>query len=124
VYVAPTVQTQSGTNRAPGAHRDRQARIQRDDALRRSGSITRAIAAASLAALAALGVYVSRAFPGHSASTTVPSPGATSTGGASTNGAVAGGGTSTGGQSGTSISPPTNAPAPSQQQAPVVSGSS
>ena len=56
----------------PDPSRDRPAgacrphdRIQRDAALERVGSITRAIAVASMAAAAAIGVYVSRAVPGH-----------------------------------------------------------
>jgi hypothetical protein len=112
-----TVRHPRAADRSQPTRGDRQAGAQRDEALRRSGSITKSIAALSVAALAAFGVYVSRAFPGHAASTTVP------TSGAAPVGSTAAGGTG-GGQSGSSISPPANAPAPTQQQAPVVSGSS
>ena len=56
---------------------NRHARLQRDAALQRVGTITRTIAVASIAAAAAIGVYVSRAVPGHtsisSTSGTAPS---------------------------------------------------
>ncbi len=77
---------------------------------------------ASVAAVAAFGIYVSRALPGHASTSTAtsgatvsPSPSGTSAGdgsGASTN------------QSPTNLAPPASPPVQSQRQAPVVSGSS
>ena len=86
--------------------------------------MTKAIATASVAAVAGLGIYFSQAAQGH-ASVPAGSTGATSVG-AAPSGASAGSsssGTSQGGQFG-GLTPPANAPAPAQQQAPVVSGSS
>lgn len=74
---------------------------------------------ASVAAVAAFGIYISRALPGHAAtsgsagSTVSPSVGSTS-----------GGGDTSGGQSSGNLAPPNSPPVQSQQQAPVVSGSS
>ncbi len=102
----------------------RQARRQREDALGRARSVTKSIAVASIAGAAALGLYVSRALPGH---TTTPGVTAGTTG-ATSAGASAGvspteGGNSSAGQSGTTLAPPNNPPTQAQQPAPVVSGS-
>ncbi len=117
---------------------DHGARSRRDAALERVGSITKGIALVSVAAVAAIGIYVSRAVPGHS--TTPAKVGGTVSGGSSAGGAIAGGssaggaiagGSSAGGApvgpgAGTaqpsSLSPPNNPPTQTQQQAPVVSG--
>ena len=101
----------------------RAARLQRDAAFERSRSITKAIGFASVAAVAVFGVYVARAFPGH---TTTPSgstsavSGSQSTGGTASNGYAG----NTGGGYGSNVAPPSAAPSPSYSQAPVVSGSS
>lgn len=98
---------------------DQVVRRRRDAALDRARSITKTVAVASVAAVAAFGIYLSRALPGHAAtshpsgSTVSPSNGNTSTNGDS--GA---------GQSPSDLAPPSSPPAQSQQQAPVVSGSS
>ena len=95
---------------------DHAVRRRRDAALLRTRSITKTIAVAAVAGVAALGIYISRALPGHAAttsgSTVSPPNGTTSTGGSS------------GGQSPSNLAPPNSPPVQSQQQAPVVSGSS
>lgn len=103
----------------------RQARRQREDALGRARSISKSIAVASVAGVAAIGLYVSRAFPGHTstpAGATAGTTGATSAG-SSAGVPSTGGGNSSAGQSGTTLAPPNNPPAQAQQPAPVVSGS-
>ena len=101
------------------------ARRQRDAGLERGRSLTKGIAAVSVAAVAATGVYLSQALPGHSASTPTSTAGAV---GAATPVAPSSGssvGSSSGGSSaGAGISTPAAAPAPAYQQAPVTSGSS
>lgn len=98
----------------------RAVRLQRDAAIERSRSITKAIGVASVAAVAVFGVYVSRAFPGHS---TTPAGATSASGSQSANGYASNGGNS-GSQSSGNLAPPNNPPAQSYQQAPVVSGSS
>jgi len=100
------------------ARADHRARNQRDAALERVGTITKAIGVASVAAVAVIGIYVSRALPGHSATPT-------STGAGTVSGSAAAGGQAGGSQAvqPNSLSQPNNPPAQSQQQAPVVSGS-
>jgi hypothetical protein len=93
------------------------ARLQRDAALERIRSATRAIGIASVALVAAFGIYISRAVPGHT-STPAGSTAASNSVNPST------GSSPSGGQSTTNLSPPSQAPTPVQQQAPVVSGSS
>jgi len=95
---------------------DHHVRRRRDAALERTRSITRTIAVASVGAVAVFGVYVSRALPGHAAT-----PAGTAAG--STNTAAAGGGSSAG-QNPSNLATPSSPPVQSQQQAPVVSGSS
>ncbi|HUY65461.1 MAG TPA: hypothetical protein VMV06_01460 [Acidimicrobiales bacterium] len=106
------------TPRSAGRHAsDRQVRLRRDAALERIRSITTTVGIASVAAVAAFGVYLSRALPGHTsvpAGTTV-SPPVTS---------PSTGGDSSGAQSSTNLAPPSSPPIPSQQPAPVVTGSS
>jgi hypothetical protein len=99
---------------------DQVVRRRRDAALGRARSITKTVAVASVAAVAAFGIYISRALPGHAAtshtssgSTVSPSDGSTSAGS-----------DSGGGQSPSDLAPPNSPPAQSQQSAPVVSGSS
>jgi hypothetical protein len=108
-----------GTPRRTAGHPnpDRVVRLRRDAALERVRSVTKTIAVASVAGVAVLGVYMSRAVPGHSST---PTGAATS---ASGGGQSTGGGTSAG-QSPSSLSAPNSPPAQSQQPAPVVSGSS
>jgi hypothetical protein len=102
------------------------ARHQRDSAFERGRAITKGIAFGAVAAVAAAGVYLSQALPGHAASTGTSNSGAASTG---TSGPAASG-TSTGsaGSSQGSVSSPAPAPAPAPaptyRQPRVVSGSS
>ena len=105
----------------------RTARLQREAGFERGRTITKGIAFGSVAAVAVAGIYLSQALPGHAASpgTTVPSgtsgAGATAPTGNTGAGSSYGSG---GAQAGSGISAPAAAPAPSYQQAPVVSGSS
>ena len=104
------------------------ARYQRDAALERSRSVTKGIAFASVAAVAAAGVYLSQSLPGHSATSTSSS---TTPAGA---GVVSGSSASSSGDdpsgsvnpNSSGVAAPASAPvqAPVGQQAPVVSGSS
>lgn len=81
--------------------------------------MTKTIAVASVAAVAAFGIYISRALPGHS-TTTSGSAGSTAS---PPVGSTSGGDTS-GGQASGNLAPPSSPPVQTQQQAPVVSGSS
>ncbi len=117
-------QPRAWTQPAPRA--DHRARSQRDAALRRVRSITKAIALASVTAAVAIGIYVSRAVPGHS---TVPASPAAGTAGVGTDPGPASGtaattpaGPAAAAPQPGSLSPPDTAPTPTQQQAPVVSG--
>ncbi len=92
----------------------------RDAAIERTRSITKTIAVTSVAAVAAFGIYISRALPGHAASTSVSTG---STVSPPTGGSVSAGGSSPS-QSSSSLAPPNSPPQQSQQSAPVVSGSS
>jgi len=113
--------------------RDRRDHQRRDAALERTRSITKAVGVASVAAVAAFGIYVSRALPGHAATTTgtatTGSTSTSSTGSTSTtvtpspSTPVAGTG-STPAPSPTQLTPPTSPPVTSPKRAPVVSGSS
>jgi len=113
------------------------ARYQRDAALERSRSVTKGIAFASVAAVAAAGVYLSQSLPGHSAtstssSTTPAGAGVVSGSSASSSGDDPSGSVNPNSTSGSvnpnssGVSAPASAPvqAPVGQQAPVVSGSS
>lgn len=114
----------------PAGRAARRARIRRDASLDRVGSITRKIAVGSIAAAVAIGVYVSRALPGHSArpvttGTTGSTPdlaGGTS-GTPSSSSGVSGGSSAGAGTSSSTLTQPASPPSQSQQQAPVVSGS-
>jgi hypothetical protein len=98
---------------------DHAVRRRRDAAVERTRSITKAVAVASVAAVAAFGIYISRAVPGHAATTS--SSGSTVSPSGSSSGT-----TSSGSQSSGGLAPPASPPTQSQpqQQAPVVSGSS
>ena len=97
------------------------ARGQRDAALERGRTIFKSVALGSVAAVAAAGIYLSQALPGHAASPGNPS-GSVGNAGAAT---PAGGGTSEGSASaGAGLSAPASTPVPAYQPAPVVSGSS
>lgn len=142
--------------RGQGRPSSRLDRAQRDAALRRVRSITKAVAVGSVAAAAGIGVYVSRALPGHSSTTRASTTGAGTSGtpvtpatapssvapttpgtsvsgtgsgsgdtgsGTSSSGTSSSGSSSSGNGSASTLTPPTNVPAPTQQQAPVVSGS-
>ena len=96
---------------------DHHVRRRRDAALERTRSITRTIGVASVGAVAVFALYVSRAVPGHAATTS------TGTTAGSTNGVTAGGGSSAS-QYPSNLATPSSPPVQQQQQAPVVSGSS
>jgi len=114
----------------PAGRAARRARIRRDTSLDRVNSITRKIAVGSIAAAVAIGVYVSRALPGHSArptnsgttGSTADSNGGTS-GAASSPTGVSGGSSADAGESSGTLTQPSSPPSQTQQQAPVVSGS-
>jgi hypothetical protein len=118
--------TTTGRSSSRGRHDpSHAARRQRDAGLERGRTITKGIAAVSVAAVAVAGVYLSQALPGHSASTSTTDSGAA---GAATpaapSGASSGDSSSSGSSAGSGISAPASAPAPAYQQAPVTSGSS
>ena len=94
---------------------DRLVRFRRDDAIERARSITKAVGVASVAAVAALGIYLGRALPGHA-----PNP-AGATAGSSAGAQSTGSGS---GDPSAGLAPPDSPPAPTRQAAPVVSGSS
>jgi hypothetical protein len=117
-----------GTDPAGRAHR--RAHLQRDAALDRVGSITRKIAVGSIAAAAAIGFYVSRALPGHSARPTTsgtagstPDTAGGNSGTPSSSSGVSAGSSAGAGGSSSTLTQPTSPPSQTQQQAPVVSGS-
>jgi hypothetical protein len=95
------------------------ARIRRDDSLGRITKITKTLGIGLLAMTGALGLYLSKALPGHSSTSqsmsTSSSATNTTTAGSSTSGTSSGSG---------QLSPPSSPPAQSQQPAPVVSGAS
>ena len=98
------------------------ARRQRDAGLERGRTVTKGIAAVSVAAVAAAGVYLSQALPGHSSSTSTSTNGSGAAGAATP---VAPAATPADGSSANpGISAPASAPAPVYRQAPVTSGSS
>jgi hypothetical protein len=114
-----------GSQRSSG-HRsspDHSVRRRRDDALERTRSITRTIGVASVAAVAAFGIYLSRALPGHAA-TSSGSSGSAGSAVSPSGGSASTGGNSSSSPSPTTLAPPNSPPVQSQQQAPVVSGSS
>ena len=98
----------------------RTATLHRDAALERGRTVTKGVAMASVAAVAAAGVYLSQALPGHastpasSSGTTVPASG----------GASATPSSGYGDGSAQAPSAPAYVPAPVQNQAPVVSSGS
>ncbi|HVA08570.1 MAG TPA: hypothetical protein VNG12_17695 [Acidimicrobiales bacterium] len=92
------------------------ARRRRDESLGRVTTMTKTIGVSILAATGILGLYISKALPGHS--TTAPS--VTSNVASSNSNGNTGSGASTSG----GLAPPSSPPVQSQQPAPVVSGSS
>ena len=125
---------------APGRHRPHHdprtapARLRRDDSLHRVSKLTTRVAVGALARLGALGLYVSRALPGHAGTPTSagsPSAGATTT--PTTTPAVTDPTSpsgSSGGPSGpaattpATVAPPVTAPAPTQAPVRVRTGAS
>ncbi|MHB1774908.1 MAG: hypothetical protein ACYCU7_02800 [Acidimicrobiales bacterium] len=107
---------------------DRLALVQRDASLLRVSSLTRALGAGVVVLVGVVGLYVSRAFPGHQstshatggAPSAAPTAGGATAGGASPSGATAGGTASPGGGISAPASPPVTTPA----MPPVVSGAS
>jgi hypothetical protein len=118
--------TTTGRSSSRGHHDpSHAARRQRDAGLERGRTITKGIAAASVAAVAVAGVYLSQALPGHSTSTSTPNSGsAGAVTPADPSAAPSDGSSSSGSSAGSGISTPASAPAPAYQQAPVTSGSS
>jgi len=102
----------------------RLARHRRDAALERAGSITKSVAVASVAAVAVIGIYFSRALPGHRTTSPGSPTGAAGTVPTGSPNAVSPSDSGSGGQQGTDLAPPNSPPTPIQQQSPVVSGSS
>jgi hypothetical protein len=100
---------------ADPAQRRRAASLRRDGALNRLSSITGAIGIATIAAVAALGVYVGKALPGHHAPSSAGATTATVPPGTGNSGA----GTS----SPNSLNPPSTPPQASSARPPVTSGS-
>ncbi len=129
--------TDRSAYRAATTQRAGRALARRDAGVRRVSSITRKIGVGLVAAVAAVGIYVSRAVPGHSsgtrqttgtttsgptASTATPPGGTASSGSPATTpapGAPSGSSTAPTG----SLAPPASPPVHTHQQAPVVSGS-
>jgi|ERR1022692_2276496 hypothetical protein len=114
----------------PAVRADRRARLQRDAALDRVGSITRKIAVGSIAAGAVIGLYVSRALPGHSTRPAISGAAGSTTdiagnnsGTPSSPSGVSGGSSAGAGGSSSTLTQPTSPPTQTQQPAPVVSGS-
>ncbi len=97
------------------SQRRRAASLRRDGALNRLSSITGSIAVATIAAVAALGIYVGKALPGHHA----PASAGAST--ASVPPVTGNSGAGAGASS--SLNPPSTAPQASSAQPPVTSGS-
>ena len=95
------------------AQQRRAASLRHDGALNRLSSITGSIALATIAAVAALGVYVAKALPGHH---TGASTGATSS-------TVPAGNTGQGAGASSSLNPPSSPPTAASAPAPVTSGS-
>jgi len=92
----------------PAQDHTRLARLRRDDALSRIATINRSIGAAALVMTGVLGLYLSKALPGHQASTQSQSTQSQSTGSSGSN----------------QLTPPPSSPVQTQQPAPVVSGAS
>jgi hypothetical protein len=93
------------------------ARIRRDDSLGRIAKITKTLGIGLLAATGVLGLYLSKALPGHQTATGSPSTSVPASNSASA-------GSSTAGASSGQLSPPSAPPVRAQQPAPVVSGAS
>jgi hypothetical protein len=87
------------------------ARIRRDDSLGRIAKITKALGISLLAATGALGLYLSKALPGHQTATQNVSASNTGSAGSTASGTSSG-----------QLSPPSSPPLPAQKRAPVVSG--
>ena len=115
------------THRSAAARRDPlgQARLERDAAVVRGRSITKGVAAASVAGVAAVGIYLSQALPGHTASSGTASSGGSAAAPAGSGAAPSAGAAAPAPSgSGAGFSAPSYTPAPSQYQAPVSSGAS
>jgi len=116
-------------NPRPRTDPTRAARLKRDAGMERGRTITKGIAFGSVAAVAAAGVYLSQALPGHSTSSGTTSSGAA---GAATPAGTSGTGSSSGASAGSAASSPAYSaptapaytPAPVYNQAPVVSSGS
>ena len=97
----------------PEQDHTRAARLRRDDALSRIATINRSIVVAALVMTGVLGLYLSKALPGHHAATQSQ---ATQDQSAQSQ--------STGSSGSSQLAPPASAPVQTQQPAPVVSGAS
>jgi hypothetical protein len=103
--------------RRPGPTQQRRAAsLRRDRALNRLSSITGSIAVVTIAAVAALGIYVAKALPGHHAGA--------STGATSSTAPAGNTGQGTGAASSSnSLNPPSTPPTATSAPPPVTSGS-
>lgn len=121
MYASGSVSTLDGMTRSRSTvDHARRARIRRDDSLGRVTQITKSVGIGILAATGVLGLYFSKALPGHSTTTSNTTSPAAST---SPTGPSPTGSSPSGGFSGsTQLSPPSSPPVQSQQSAPVVSG--
>lgn len=100
---------------APRDHA-RVARIRRDEAIGRISTVTKTVGIGILTATGVLGLYLSKALPGHKTTQGTSSVATnTSSNGTSTSGTSSGSG---------QLAPPSTPPVQAQQPAPVVSGAS
>ena len=106
----PTVIYMSPVRHPSPAQRRHAASARRDGALNRLSTITGSIAVASLAAVAAMGIYVAKALPGHHATTTTS---------VSSGSSANGGGASS---SANTLNPPSSSPTAASTPPPVTSG--
>ena len=103
----------------PAGARDRLARGRRDASLVRVSSVTKTIGVGIVAAVGVLGLYVSRALPGHH--TSAPAGQAPASSPSAPSGSAAQGAPAA---SPSALTPPASAPARTQAPAPVTSGAS
>jgi len=111
---------------APGLHHRSSldhgvARRRRDLSLARVGTITKAIGAGTVVAVGAVGLYVSRALPGHQSSPTAATSAGTTSGASATNAPPSAAGSP---NPSPTLAPPATAPVRSPAPARVSTGAS
>jgi len=114
----------SSRSERPAPPRDPRAALERhrrDDSLNRVSRLTTRVAIGSLALIGALGLYVSRALPGHTSTTSSSGTASAST---STNQSSAGSSGQASSQGSSAVSPPAAAPVQTQAPAQVSTGAS